>query len=89
MAPGLRYAQAQVGLAPGDILVLYTDGITEAMDPNDEEFGLEQLRQVYADSPPKDARAANQCAFEAVHAFAADAAQSDDITCVTLMRTQA
>ena len=89
VAPGLRYGQAQVDLAPGDILVLYTDGVTEAMDPNDEQFGLEQLRQVYADSPPKDARAANQCAFEAVHAFARGAPQSDDITCVTLMRTQA
>ena len=87
VAPGLPYRQTEVAIAPGDIVVLYTDGVTEAMDPVNAEFGLERLQEVYAASPPKDAQAATRAAFEAVHAFAAGAPQSDDITCVTLMRT--
>ena len=86
VAPGLPYGQAEAHLDPGDIVVLYTDGVTEAMDPDNVEFELERLQRVYAESPPADARAANDAAFKAVHAFAAGAPQSDDITCVTLMR---
>ena len=86
VAAGLPYEQAETHLEPGDIVVLYTDGVTEAMDPDNEEFGLERLQEVYAESPPTDAHRANDAAFEAVHAFAAGAPQSDDITCVTLMR---
>ena len=88
VAPGMPYGQSEVQLAPGEIFVLYTDGVTEAMDPDFEEFGLERLQEVYAASPPTSARAANQMAFDAVHRFAAGAPQSDDITCVTLMRTE-
>ena len=88
VAPGMPYGQSEVQLVPGEIFVLYTDGVTEAMDPDFEEFGLERLQEVYAASPPTSARAANQMAFDAVHRFAAGAPQSDDITCVTLMRTE-
>ena len=88
VAPGMPYGQSEVQLAPGEIFVLYTDGVTEAMDPDFEEFGLERLQEVYAAAPPTSARAANQMAFDAVHRFAAGAPQSDDITCVTLMRTE-
>jgi phosphoserine phosphatase RsbU/P len=43
---GLEYAQATVTFNPGDLLVLYTDGITEAMNAQDEQFGLERLDAV-------------------------------------------
>jgi phosphoserine phosphatase RsbU/P len=42
------YRAAEATLAPGDLLVLYTDGIVEAVSPDDEEYGLERLRQVCA-----------------------------------------
>jgi sigma-B regulation protein RsbU (phosphoserine phosphatase) len=41
--PAARYPAAEVALAPGDCLVLYTDGIVEATNPADEEYGLERL----------------------------------------------
>jgi sigma-B regulation protein RsbU (phosphoserine phosphatase) len=41
-----EYPQATLSLQPGDILVLYTDGITEAMDRRGEQFGLERLNEV-------------------------------------------
>ncbi|MDQ1348414.1 MAG: hypothetical protein QG573_1788 [Acidobacteriota bacterium] len=41
--PAARYAAAEVTLAPGECLVLYTDGIVEATNPDDEEYGLERM----------------------------------------------
>jgi len=38
------YHAGEAALEPGDLLVLYTDGITEALDPDDEEYGLPRLR---------------------------------------------
>jgi sigma-B regulation protein RsbU (phosphoserine phosphatase) len=42
----VKYAQANVMLRPGDLLVLYTDGVTEAMDREFKQFGLEALNGV-------------------------------------------
>ncbi|QEH38934.1 Phosphoserine phosphatase RsbU [Aquisphaera giovannonii] len=44
----LTYDRAEVTLRPGDVLVLYTDGITEAMNARSEQFGLDQLNGVLA-----------------------------------------
>jgi len=41
-----NYTQKSVELGPGDLLVLYTDGITEAANPEDEEYGIERLAEV-------------------------------------------
>ena len=48
LLPGARYRAAETTLAPGDLLVLYTDGIAEAADPDDEEYGLERIQRVCA-----------------------------------------
>lgn len=48
LLPGARYRAAETTLAPGDLLVLYTDGIAEAADPDDEEYGLERIQKVCA-----------------------------------------
>jgi serine phosphatase RsbU (regulator of sigma subunit) len=42
------YTESAETLEPGDLVVLYTDGLTEAEDPDDEEFGLERITQVIA-----------------------------------------
>lgn len=46
LMPDGDYEAGEVTLAPGDILYLYTDGITEPADPDDEEYGLERLTEV-------------------------------------------
>src|SRR6185295_7121979 len=48
LLPNAPYRAAEATLAPGDLLVLYTDGIAEAANADDEEYGLERIRQVCA-----------------------------------------
>jgi sigma-B regulation protein RsbU (phosphoserine phosphatase) len=44
--PGRGYGMGRLQLAPGDALILYTDGVTEAKNPQGEEFGPERLSEV-------------------------------------------
>ena len=64
----------------------YTDGITEAMNEEDEQFGMERMQQAFAETPPEDAQHAVQIMVDAVNEFAGDAIQSDDLTCLALCR---
>ena len=84
--PGFEYDKGSVVLGPGDALLLYTDGVTEAMNAANEEFGMERLQAVFEGAPPANAEEANRAVFAAVHAFAAGTPQSDDITCLALVR---
>ena len=86
VAPDMDFGQNSITLAPGESVIFYTDGVTEAMNAAQEEFGLERLQEVFAAHPPHDSREATQAIFEAVHAFAGDYPQSDDITCLVLRR---
>ncbi len=84
--PGIEYEQNTITVEPTDTVVFYTDGVSEAMNAAGEEFGMERLADVFSSRPPASAEATNQAVFEAVHEFATDTPQSDDITCVTLRR---
>jgi sigma-B regulation protein RsbU (phosphoserine phosphatase) len=50
--PGSSYGQDQILLEVGDLLVVYSDGVTEAMDPDRVQFGEERLHDVVAESTP-------------------------------------
>ncbi|MCY3771349.1 MAG: SpoIIE family protein phosphatase [Gemmatimonadetes bacterium] len=84
--PGIDFDQSAVELSAGDLLVLYTDGVTEAMNADGEEFGMERLQEVFSASRPETTEAANRAVFKAVHDFAGETPQSDDITCVTVLQ---
>ena len=86
VVPGIEYRQTTHKLEPGETIVLYTDGVTEAMNHDGELFGLEGLRSYFETSPPGDSEATGLQVMQAVTAFAGDAPQSDDITCLTLRR---
>ena len=86
LLPDLDYRQNTVMLEPGESIVLYTDGVSEAMNGDEEQFGLERLRGAMAADTGVDAQAANQTVFEAVSEFVGDTPASDDITCLTLRR---
>ncbi|MCE2514787.1 MAG: SpoIIE family protein phosphatase [Acidobacteria bacterium] len=85
LIPDLDYENKTVTLSPGDLIVLYTDGVTEAFDEQENQFGTQRLQEVFAGTKPTDVQAANRSVFEAVEKFAGDTPQSDDITCVTLL----
>ena len=84
--PGVEFGQSAISVSPGDFLVLYTDGVTEAMNADGEEFGMDRLQAVFSDSRPATTEEANKAVFKAVHDFAGETAQSDDITCVTVLQ---
>jgi sigma-B regulation protein RsbU (phosphoserine phosphatase) len=55
--PEAVYEEAGLNVDPGDLLVLYSDGVTEAMDPENQEFGEERLTAFLAEHrslPPED-----------------------------------
>ena len=83
---GVEFEQTEMVLEPNDTVLMYTDGVSEAMNVGAEEFGMERLKQVFSESPTAAAEDASRVVFDAVHAFAEGAPQSDDITCLALRR---
>jgi serine phosphatase RsbU (regulator of sigma subunit) len=81
---GARYPSHRVQLKPAERLVLFTDGVTEAMNPADEAYGEERLIaevRAHGDGP---AGALVERICSSVASFAGPAAQSDDITLTVL-----
>jgi serine phosphatase RsbU (regulator of sigma subunit) len=85
--PGQAYASETLELAPGDTLVVSTDGVSEAHDPAGALFGEERLHACFAGGAAATAAASVERLMKAVRAFAAGAPQSDDITILALRRT--
>jgi serine phosphatase RsbU (regulator of sigma subunit) len=71
-------------LHPGDLIVLYTDGITEATDANGEMFGDEGLARVLAGPPDLDPAAIRERVVREVRSFVGDAEPHDDMTMVIM-----
>ena len=86
--PDMDFAEDALRLSPGEAVVFYTDGVTEAENAKAELFNMERLQMIFNGAPTKDAKEANKAVFEAVSAFAGDTPQSDDITCITLYRCE-
>jgi sigma-B regulation protein RsbU (phosphoserine phosphatase) len=79
-------ADETVTLAPGDGILLYTDGATEALDKHEAEFGLARLTQSLQANAPKGAAATVANIAEEVREFAGEAAQYDDITLIYIRK---
>ena len=81
---GLDYNVTSVDLAPGDTVFLYTDGIPEAINTDDEEFGMERLCATLTAARDRNAHDLTDCMLTELQTFVGDADQFDDITCLTL-----
>lgn len=79
------YSASEVHLQPGDTVLIYSDGVTEAMNQSQEEFGFDRLSALFAGQPCHSARDAVERVVNAVHGFAQGVEQSDDITCIALV----
>ena len=82
--PGLPYQERMIHLEPGDSLFLYTDGISEAMNPRGELFGDERLIQTCSTTPASAKAMIGQMAQQ-VSAFVDGATQFDDMTMLSLL----
>jgi sigma-B regulation protein RsbU (phosphoserine phosphatase) len=85
----VRFDQRSVQLQPGDLVLLYTDGVTDALDAQGQEFGLDRLRQMVLDHRNASAAELASALDGTVTAFAGAAARFDDITVVIAKRTAA
>ena len=84
--PGAEYERAEVTLNPGDLVVLYTDGITEAASADGEEFGLDRLEKVVQEQAREPLVALAVAIETAVEVFAEERRFADDRTVVILRR---
>jgi sigma-B regulation protein RsbU (phosphoserine phosphatase) len=79
-------AEREVELERGDLLILYTDGVTEACNLHQEEFGLPRFRELLSTCHNAPAPAVVKRINRAVSEFAGEAVAADDITLVVLRR---
>jgi len=84
LLPECAYERAEVTLAPGDLLVIYTDGFSEAMNPSLEEWGDKRLLEAVSNCNGLPAKDSIDKIMKAADAFASGAPQSDDMTLVIL-----
>jgi sigma-B regulation protein RsbU (phosphoserine phosphatase) len=80
------YREMRALLGPGDVLAIYSDGVTEANNGAEEEFGDDRLTDVLRRNRHERAEVIVEAVRNAVTEFAAGAAQSDDITVVVAKR---
>ena len=81
---GMAYAEERDTMEPGDLLVLYTDGVTEAMDAENRLFSDDRLKQLLMDMDTRDADKVVDNMVSAVKSFEGEAEQADDITVLAL-----
>jgi serine phosphatase RsbU (regulator of sigma subunit) len=80
LVPEAEYTALKIKLEPGDTLVLFSDGVTEAMDPDEQMFGVPRLRELLTGRTECPLDQLEKCILEAVENFARGASQADDLT---------
>ncbi len=82
--PNSTYEERPVSLAAGDILLFYTDGVTEAKNEADEEFGVERLLAGLEASRERSAREIVEFIVRETKKFASPDKESDDLTLIVI-----
>jgi sigma-B regulation protein RsbU (phosphoserine phosphatase) len=80
MIPNVTHRAAEVQLSAGDLVVLYSDGITEAIDAADEEFGMDRLTRLLLDHRGEAPGELSSRIFSSVAEFTRGVDQYDDQT---------
>ncbi|MBI3739783.1 MAG: SpoIIE family protein phosphatase, partial [Chloroflexi bacterium] len=84
--PNVAMSEKSILLDAGDIVLFYTDGVTDAINAREEEFGDARLAKLIALNADASAEELMQRIARAVHEFAGDGAQFDDVTMVVVKR---
>ena len=80
-----RYQTVVTTLEPGDAVVLYTDGVTEAMNAADQMYSAERLLAMVEEQPCRSSEEWVDGIFDSVKTYTSGAPQSDDITVMTVV----
>jgi sigma-B regulation protein RsbU (phosphoserine phosphatase) len=80
LVPEAEYTAVGLKLQPGDTLVLFSDGVTEAMDPAEQLFGVPRLRECLTGQMQTPLEELQQLVLQSVENFAKGASQADDLT---------
>jgi sigma-B regulation protein RsbU (phosphoserine phosphatase) len=86
--PDSKYQEIELDLQERDILVFYTDGLVEARDEGDEDFGLKRLAQTVREHCSESAREIVKAVNEAVDGFIGRVTPHDDRTLIVVKMTQ-
>lgn len=89
MMQSVVYQEASVAFEPGDVLVIYSDGITESINEREEEFEEERLIEVVKDNLGRSASGIRDRIDEALSRFVGTTAPVDDMTLMIIKRTDA
>lgn len=79
---GVEYEERKVALSPGDIMILYTDGVTEAINSDVEQYGMKRLCAIAQRYRHLSAQGIIEKILEDISQFTVDQAQFDDITMI-------
>jgi sigma-B regulation protein RsbU (phosphoserine phosphatase) len=79
-----KYEERPLSLSSGDLIVLYTDGVTEAKSETEEEFGTKRLKQVIKDSHRLSASEIQNSIYQAIKDFTGNLPQADDLTMIVI-----
>ncbi|WP_396626197.1 SpoIIE family protein phosphatase [Luteitalea sp.] len=82
--PAIEYDECVIPYTKGDVFLFYSDGVSEAMDADGDEFGRERIAEVMQAQRGRTAREIVDAMFVAVAAFRGDAEQNDDITALAV-----
>ena len=85
--PEVSYEEAAVDLRPGDVLAAFTDGVTEALNPKEEEFGEERLKDLLRGVVHLPVEEIRGRMVAELKKWMQDAAQHDDLTFIVLKVT--
>jgi sigma-B regulation protein RsbU (phosphoserine phosphatase) len=84
--PETPYEQRSIHFEPGDFLLLYTDGLTDAIDASGEPFGTQRLERILSETRGASAAEIIGQVEEAVFAHSVDTTPFDDITMLLVRR---
>jgi len=82
----IRLTEAEAHFEPGDVFLMYTDGVTDALNDAAEEFGVERLTQVLLENRRRPAHEVVRAIVDALHDFVGDREAFDDMTMVVMKR---
>ena len=86
---GLEYQEETLKLEPGDLLFLYTDGLTEAFNNDREQFGEERLESFIYENSAENLEDLCNATLRRIKDFTNGADASDDMTCLAIRRSVA